>query len=68
MYSCPTAGKNGTEFMRKYTLEVTLDARDASAKYIYSKLFSWIIAKINSTLASPHENLKLIKQISMTCF
>jgi myosin heavy subunit len=41
-------GKN--EFKRQYTLDATLDARDACSKYIYAKLFTWIIAKVNQTL------------------
>jgi myosin-5 len=59
--SCPIAGRN--EFTRNYTLEVALDARDASAKFIYAKLFSWIISKINQTLSYKPIDSKTIKNI-----
>lgn len=45
----PTAGGRD-EFTRNYTLEAALDARDALAKHVYSKLFTWIVGKINQTL------------------
>ena len=61
--SCPIAGKN--EFTRNYTLEVALDSRDASAKFIYAKLFSWIISKINQTLSYKSSDSKNIKHIGM---
>lgn len=46
--SSPLIGRN--EFTRNYTLDAALDARDACSKYIYAKLFTWIISKINQTL------------------
>ncbi len=61
--SCPISGQN--EFTRNYTLEVALDSRDASAKFIYAKLFTWIISKINQTLLYKPSDSKLIKHIGM---
>ena len=48
--SLPTAGGRD-EFVRNYTLEAALDARDALAKHVYAKLFSWIVSKTNKTLS-----------------
>ena len=47
--SLPTAGARD-EFQRNYTLQGALDARDALAKHVYFKLFTWLVAKINKTL------------------
>ena len=53
--SLPTAGGRD-EFVRNYTLEAALDARDALAKHVYAKVFSWIVAKTNQTLLYEKSN------------
>ncbi len=74
--SLPTAGGRD-EFLRNYTLEGALDARDALAKHVYFKLFTWMVNKINKTLSYDKSNnlngssnlknshLNEIKQISI---
>jgi myosin heavy subunit len=47
--SNPMAGGRD-EFQRNHTLEGALDARDALAKHVYFKLFTWLVEKINQTL------------------
>jgi myosin heavy subunit len=47
--STPMAGGRD-EFQRNHTLEGALDARDALAKHVYFKLFTWLVDKINRTL------------------
>lgn len=64
--SCPISGHN--QFKRNYTLEVALDSRDASAKFIYAKLFTWIISKINQTLLYKPSDSKLVKHIGMSVY
>jgi myosin heavy subunit len=60
--SLPTAGGRD-EFVRNYTLEAALDARDALAKHVYAKLFCWIVSKINKTLLYEKQNSNQVKQI-----
>lgn len=60
--SLPTAGGRD-EFTRNYTLEAALDARDALAKHVYSKLFTWIVGKINQTLLYESSSATQIKEI-----
>ena len=63
--SLPTAGGRD-EFIRNYTLEAALDARDALAKHVYAKLFCWIVAKINKTLLYEKSSAnQQIKEIGM---
>jgi myosin heavy subunit len=58
----PTAGGRD-EFVRNYTLEAALDARDALAKHVYAKLFSWIVSKINRTLLYEKNEAADVKEI-----
>ena len=64
--SVPTSAGGREEFIRNYTLEACLDARDALSKHIYSKLFSWLVFKVNKTLmcGNKHQD-KHIKQIGI---
>lgn len=65
--SVPTSAGGREEFIRNYTLEACLDARDALSKHIYSKLFSWLVFKVNKTLMcdkNKHQQ-NLIKQIGI---
>ena len=62
--SLPTAGGRD-EFVRNYTLEAALDARDALAKHVYAKVFSWIVAKTNQTLLYEKSNGGSVKEIGI---
>lgn len=53
--SVPVAGARD-EFVRNYTLDGALDARDALAKHVYFKLFAWLVSKINKTLSYNNNN------------
>jgi myosin heavy subunit len=53
--SNPLAGGRD-EFQRNHTLEGALDARDALAKHVYLKLFTWLVDKINRTLGFVDDN------------
>ena len=42
------------EILQPMSVDQATKARDSLAKFMYSKLFDWIITKINATLSSPY--------------
>ena len=61
--SAPTLAGGREEFVRNFTLGAALDTRDAMAKHVYSKVFSWLIFKINRTLMCDKNYGSFIKKI-----
>lgn len=61
--SAPTSAGGREEFVRNFTLDAALDTRDAMAKHIYSKVFSWLVLKINKTLMCEKNYGNFIKKI-----
>ena len=45
----------GETIVRPNTIEQAMDARDAMAKALYGRLFSWIVNKINPALNPPSD-------------
>ncbi|XP_065176909.1 unconventional myosin-IXa-like [Sycon ciliatum] len=50
----------GAEFTTPFQVNESIDARDATAKALYSYLFDWIVAKVNSVLSTRASNAKLL--------
>ncbi|XP_014784685.1 myosin-IIIb [Octopus bimaculoides] len=50
---------------RNYTIEKAEDSRDAMAKVIYSRLFSWIVFKVNTLINLEDSTGKDIKEIGI---
>lgn len=63
--SVPTFAGGRDEFVKFYTLEKALDARDALAKHIYLKVFSWLVNRVNKTLICEKNYGKFVKQIGV---